>query len=52
MGETDKVTRFEVIDDTGRILMRHRVRVELSLQDAGRTLKVFLREEEPPHGGD
>ncbi len=36
------VTRFEVIDDTGRVISRHGVRVALSYQDDGRTLKVFL----------
>jgi|LakMenE18May11ns_1017448.scaffolds.fasta_scaffold9935188_9 hypothetical protein len=37
-----KVTRFEVIDDTGRLLVRHKVKVELSVQDDGKTLKAFL----------
>jgi hypothetical protein len=51
------VTRFEVIDRAsggagaekaaellggGRVLVRYGVSVELSLQDGGRTLKVFL----------
>jgi len=44
--ETDKVTRFEVIDHTsemlGRILVRYGVSVEVSIQDDGRTMKVFL----------
>lgn len=43
---TDKVTRFEVIDHTseklGRILVRYGVSVEVSIQDDGRTMKVFL----------
>ena len=46
------VTRFEVVDWRGtksagvdtRVLTAHGVRVELSLQDDGRTLKVFLRD--------
>ena len=38
-----KVTRFEVIDETGRTYRRHGVEVELSYQDDGRTLKVFVR---------
>ena len=48
------VTRLEVIDHTnngkGRELVRYGVRVELLLQDDGRTLKVVLtdREEELP----
>lgn len=41
-----KVTRFEVIDHTkkqgGRIVVEYGVKVELSLQDDNRTLKVFL----------
>jgi hypothetical protein len=37
-----KVTRFEVIDESGRVLMRRPVHVELAYQDDGRTLKVFL----------
>ncbi len=47
--KTDKVTRFEVIDHTlpiqhggGRVLVKYDVKVELSLQDDERTLKVFL----------
>lgn len=43
---TDKITRFEVIDHTseklGRILVRYGVSVEVSIQDDGRTMKVFL----------
>jgi hypothetical protein len=37
-----RVDRFEVIDETGRLLTRRPVHVELSYQDDGRTLKVFL----------
>lgn len=40
----DTVTRFEVIDETGRILVRYGVRVALSYQDDGRTLKVFMED--------
>lgn len=38
------VTRFEVIGDTGRLIVRDRdgVKVSVSLQDDGRTLKIFL----------
>lgn len=36
------VTRFEVIDASGRVLTRHDIVAELSYQDDGRTLKVFL----------
>ena len=44
--ETEKVTRFEVIDHTselkGRILVKYNVKVEISIQDDGKTMKVFL----------
>lgn len=46
--DTSKVTRFEVIDHRtnavhpGRVLVCTKVRTELSLQDYGQTLKVFL----------
>ncbi len=42
MPATDKITRFEVIDETGRLLVKYGVSVELSFQDNNRTLKVFL----------
>jgi len=38
----DDVTRFEVIDENGRTYSRLQVEVELSYQDDGRTLKVFV----------
>jgi hypothetical protein len=38
-----KVTRFEVIDESGRVYVKYGVEVELSYQDDGRTLKVFVR---------
>lgn len=45
-----KVTRFEVIDHTfkmgGRVLVERDVNVEVSIQDEGRTMKVFLTEKE------
>jgi hypothetical protein len=37
------VTRFEVIDETGRAYVRRQVEIELNYQDDGRTLKVFVR---------
>lgn len=49
--ELHKITRFEVIDHTkmaikndafGRILTKYGISLELSVQDEGRTLKVFL----------
>lgn len=42
--DTAKVTRFEVITEEGRVYVRYGVNVDLSLQDDGRTLKVFLNE--------
>lgn len=46
---TQKVDRFEVIDDTGRAYVKGSiygtpVKVELSYQDDNRTLKVFIQE--------
>jgi len=37
------INRFEVIDETGRALVKYGVSVELLYQDDGRTLKVVLR---------
>jgi hypothetical protein len=45
--EMDKITRFEVIDETGRVLTRRPCRVDLSVQDNGTTLKVFVRGGKP-----
>ena len=38
------INRFEVIDETGRVIVRHGVSVELNYQDDGKTLKVFLQD--------
>ena len=43
MADTSKVTRFEVIDENGRAYTEHYCKVELSYQDDGRTLKVFIK---------
>ena len=44
--DTSKVSRVEVIDHSkdgeGRVYTKWDVKVELSLQDSGRTLKVFV----------
>lgn len=40
---TENITRLEVIDETGRLLVLHDVNVDLSLQDDGRTLKAFVK---------
>lgn len=37
------LTRFEVIDENGRAYTEHYCKVELSYQDDGRTLKVFIK---------
>ena len=41
--DTSKVTRFEVIDENGRVYTSKDCKVELSYQDDGRTLKVFIK---------
>ena len=38
----DQVTRFEVIDETGRAYVKYNNSFELSYQDDGKTLKVFV----------
>lgn len=44
--DTSRVTRVEVIDDNGRSYVNWKANntVQLSLQDKGRTLKVFVHE--------
>lgn len=37
-----RVTRFEVIDEEGRVYARSKVQITQSYQDDGRTLKVFV----------
>ena len=37
-----KVTRVEVIDETGRAYTKWNVKVEAQLQDDERTLKIFI----------
>ena len=36
------VNRVEVIDHTGRLLVLNPVKVQISPQDEGRTLKIFI----------
>ena len=43
MADISKVTRFEVIDEHGRAYTYPYCKVELSYQDDGRTLKVFIK---------
>jgi hypothetical protein len=38
----DKVTRLEVIDESGRKYTRWDCSIEFSYQDGGRTLKIFV----------
>lgn len=38
------ITRLEVIDETGRQYVRHNVFLQFSVQDDGKTLKVFVQE--------
>ena len=38
------INRFELIDETGRVVVKYGVSVELLYQDDGRTLKVVLRD--------
>jgi ssDNA-binding replication factor A large subunit len=40
---TSKVTRVEVVDETGRVYTKWNCSIELSYQDDGRTLKVFVK---------
>lgn len=43
----DNITRFEVIDKkAGRLIVRYNVEIKASLQDNGRTLKIFVSERE------
>jgi hypothetical protein len=44
--EYPQVDRFEVIDHTskarGRVVVEYGVKVEVSIQDGGKTMKIFL----------
>lgn len=42
-----KVTRVEVIDENGRVYTKWDCYVELSYQDDGRTLKLFVAPKKP-----
>jgi len=43
MVKDQTVTRFEVIDENGRVYTKHNCTIELSYQDDSRTLKVFIK---------
>jgi hypothetical protein len=56
MTAPEKVTRFEVIDHrklgSGRSFVANEITVDLSYQDNGRTLKVFVTDRRrTPDGG-
>lgn len=46
VGAADKITRVEVIDSAGRSYVKwdDKIKVTLSFQDEGRTLKIFIKE--------
>ena len=43
MAKDQTITRFEVIDENGRAYTTKDCKIELSYQDDGRTLKVFIK---------
>lgn len=45
--KTEQITRIEVIGDSGRECVKYGS-FHFSIQDDGRTLKIFVVEEEPP----
>lgn len=38
-----KVTRLEVIDDSGRVYVQTQADITVSMQDDGRTMKIFVK---------
>jgi hypothetical protein len=38
------ITRVELIDETGRLIIKHNVECRISIQDNERTLKVFIKQ--------
>lgn len=40
--DTEKVTRLEVIDELGRQYVNRDCKIEISMQDGGLTMKVFI----------
>jgi len=40
-----ELTRLEVIDESGRVYINNNCKMELSYQDEGRTLKIFVNNE-------
>lgn len=43
--KTKKITRVEVIDENGRAYVGNDLVVTVSIQDDGRTMKVFVRKQ-------
>ena len=44
--KVDKVARLEVIDDTGRILVKYGIKIQdILIQDNGRTMKIIVKQE-------
>lgn len=41
-----ELTRLEVIDESGRVYVNNSCKMELSYQDEGRTLKIFVNNED------
>jgi len=41
-----ELTRLEVIDELGRVYVNNNCKMELSYQDEGRTLKIFVNNED------
>jgi hypothetical protein len=42
--DNTKITRLEVINENGRLVVLYDVKVELSYQDDDRTLKIFVKD--------
>ena len=43
--KNENLTRLEVIDESGRVYINNNCKMELSYQDEGRTLKIFVNNE-------
>lgn len=43
--KNESLTRLEVIDESGRVYVNNNCKMELSYQDEGRTLKIFVNNE-------
>jgi len=42
----DNINRFEVIDKNGRALVLYDAKIKVMIQDEGKTLKIFVKDEE------